>query len=70
MDVGPLLIPHAQEAKLIQPRKRPLDHSNFREDRGQCRCGGGDKRIKQLRHRTPLGDSAIARVALMATTSG
>ena len=26
MDVGPLVIPHAQAAKLIQPRKRPLDH--------------------------------------------
>jgi hypothetical protein len=26
MDVGSLLIPHAQAAKLIQPRKRPLDH--------------------------------------------
>ena len=26
MDVGPLVISHAQAAKLIQPRKRPLDH--------------------------------------------
>ena len=26
MDVRPLVIPHAQAAKLIQPRKRPLDH--------------------------------------------
>ena len=26
MDVGSLVIPHAQAAKLIQPRKRPLDH--------------------------------------------
>jgi hypothetical protein len=26
MDVGPLVVPHAQAAKLIQPRKRPLDH--------------------------------------------
>ena len=26
MDVGPLVIPHAQAVKLIQPRKRPLDH--------------------------------------------
>jgi hypothetical protein len=26
MDVGPLVIPHAQAAKLIQPAKRPLDY--------------------------------------------
>lgn len=26
MDVGPLVIPHAQTAKLIGPRKRPLVH--------------------------------------------
>ena len=26
VDVGPLVVPHAQAAKLVQPRKRSLDH--------------------------------------------
>ena len=47
MDVGPLVIPHAQAAKLVQPGKRALDDPPPpAQARSRARCGASPARAR------------------------